>query len=347
MKGRIALFAVIVVSVVTVIGTLAFNMTGKTAGVDRLTHNLKPDFARATAQQVAKDAGTVAAMSAQLRGQAMPALASKLHLSVARFEGVLAKQYPEVAVGIQDLPADLAWFSPIVKGLTTEVGSFSKADAIPLSGIPARTVPWLLILPSLLGLGFAGLALAGRVPAVRALAVAGACGGVLIIGALVCNVPGKAAAVDNLHRSFDSYFSPSGVAHSEASINRISNMVTQFTTEAVPGLAKDFKAPPSAFAAHLATSFPAVGTGLRQSTRIITEFKGLVSQTAANQNNFKLATSIPFGQSSPTTDLTWVFIIPGMLLLLPLGVTLLGGQFEERRGVAGATAAVSPGSRLP
>jgi hypothetical protein len=346
MKGRIALFAVFVVGAVTVIGTLAFNMTGKTAGVDRLTHNLKPDFAPATAQRVAKDAGTVAAMSAQLRGEAIPALASKLHLSVAQFDGVLANQYPQVAVGIQDLPADLTWFSPIVKGLKTEAGSFSKADAIPLSGIPARTVPWLLILPGLLALGFAGFALAGRVPAVRALAVAGACGGVLIVGALVCGVPGKAAAVDDLHQAFGPYFSPSGVAHSEASINRISNMVTQFKTEAVPGLAKDFKVPPSAFAAQLATGFPAIGTGLTQSSRIITEFKGLVSQTAANQNNFKLATAIPFGQSSPTTDLTWVFIIPGLLLLLPLGVTHLGAQFEQRRGVAATAAAVSPGSRV-
>jgi hypothetical protein len=347
MNRRMALTVIVVTGLVVIVGTLAFNMTGKTAGVDRLTASLKPDFKPATSQQVAKDAATVAAMSTQLRVQAIPALAGKLHLTVPQFEVVLAKEYPQVAIGIEKLPADLAWFGPVVKGLQTQAGNFSKADSIPLSGIPARTVPWLLIIPSLLAVALAALGLAGRVPARRSLAVAGVCGAVMIVGALACDVPGKATAVDDLHQAFNPYFTTAGVAHSRASIDRISAMVTQFKTQALPGLAKDFKAPTTAFAAELATDFPAVGTGLAQSSRIVTEFTGLVDQTAANQNNFKLATSIPFGQSTPTTDLTWVFIIPGLLLLLPLCVTLLGAQFEERRGVARTTAAVSPGSRLP
>ena len=347
MSRRMALTVVVVTGLVVIIATLAFNMTGKTAGVDRLTSSLKPDFKPAVSRQVARDAATVAAMSTQLRGQAIPALAAKLHLTVPQFEAVLAKQYPQVAVGIEKLPADLAWFGPVVKGLKSQAGNFSKADSIPLSGIPARVVPWLLIIPSLLAVVLAALGLTGRVPAPRSLAVAGVCGAVLIVGALACDVPGKATAVDDLHQAFNPYFTSAGVAHSRSSIDRISAMVTQFKTQALPGLAKDFKAPTSTFAAQLATDFPAVGAGLAQSGRIVTEFTGLVDQTAANENNFKLATSIPFGQSSPTTDLTWAFIIPGLLLLLPLGVTLLGDRPGQRKGITRTGAAVSSGSRLP
>lgn len=337
MSRRAPLVVVLVVSLTTVVLALATNLIGKTAGVDRLTSHLKPDFAPATAAQAQKDAATVAAMSTQLDNQAIPALAKKAGLSVVKFDGVLATNYPQVAVGVQDLPTDLKWFGPIVQGLTTHAGDFSKADAIPLSGIPARTVPWLLILPGLLGAGFAGFALAGRGGSMRALSVAGACGAVLIVGALFCNVPGKSAAVDNLHSAFGPYFTPSGVAHSQRSMNRISAMVTQFETQALPGLAKTFKVPTTTFASQLATDFPAVGTGLAQSGRIVKEFSGLVAQTAANENNFKLATSIPFGQSNPTTDLTWLFIIAGLLLLLPLGAVLLAVRLaEQSTGAAGA-----------
>lgn len=336
MFRRAPLIAVLVVSLVTVVLALGTNLIGKTAGVDRLTSHLKPDFAPATAGQVQKDAATVAAMSSQLDNQAIPALAKKAGMSVAKFDSVLATNYPKVAVGVQDLPSDLKWFGPIVQGLTTHASDFSKADAIPLSGIPARTVPWLLILPGLLAAGFAGGALAGRASRLRALSVAGACGAVLIVGALICNVPGKSAAVDNLHTTFGPYFTPNGVAHSQRSMNRIGAMVAQFKNEALPGLAKTFKVPTATFAAQLATGFPAVGTGLAQSDRIVKEFSGLVQQTAANQNNFKLATSIPFGQSNPTADLTWLFIIPGILLLTPLGAALvavrIGGPATEGEG---------------
>jgi hypothetical protein len=267
-------------------------------------------------------------------------------MSVAKFDSVLATNYPKVAVGVQDLPSDLKWFGPVVQGLTTHASDFSKADAIPLSGIPARTVPWLLILPGLLAAGFAGIALAGRASRLRPLSVAGACGAVLIVGALICNVPGKSAAVDNLHTALGPYFTPSGVAHSQRSMNRISAMVSQFKTEALPGLAKTFKVPTTAFAAQLATDFPAVGTGLAQSDRIVNEFSGLVAQTAANENNFKLATSIPFGQSDPTTDLTWLFIIPGILLLLPLGTALLAVRLGGQPGEASSARSLAR-VRLP
>ena len=348
MFRRAALIMVLAVGLVTAILGVATGMIAKTAGVDRLTSHLKPDFVPATSSQVQKDAATVAAMSTQLDNEALPALAKKAGVSVSQFQGILAKNYPQVAVGVQDLPADLKWFTPIVQGLTTHAGDFSKADAIPLSGIPARVVPWLLILPGLLAAGFAGFALAGRVPSLRALALGGTCGAVLIVGALICNVPGKSAAVDNLHTAFGPYFTSSGVAHSEQSMNRISAMVAQFKSEALPGLAKTFKVPTSTFAAQLATDFPAVGTGLAQSDRIVKEFTGLVDQTAANQNNFKLATSIPFGQGSPTTDLTWLFVIPGLLLLFPLGGALVAARLADRTVEDEATTAAGMARvRLP
>ena len=343
MFRRATLIVVLAVGLATAILAVTTGLIGKTAGVDRLTSHLKPDFVPATAAQVQKDAATVAAMSKQLDTQAIPALAKKAGMSVPQFQAVLAKNYPQVAVGVQDLPADLKWFSPIVQGLTTHAGDFHKADSIPLSGIPARTVPWLLILPGLLAAGFAAFALAGRGASLRALSVGGACGAVLIVGALFCNVPGKSAAVDNLHSAFGPYFTTSGVAHSQTSMNRISAMVARFKTDALPGLAKTFKVPTGTFAAQLATDFPAVGTGLAQSDRIVKEFSGLVQQTAANQNNFKLATSIPFGQSNPTTDLTWLFIIPG--LLLPLTGTLVAVRLEGQASESGVPSTTS-GARL-
>jgi hypothetical protein len=323
---RASLIVVLVMGIVAVVGTLAINLTGKTAGVDRLTHNLKPAFEPKARAQVQTDAGTVQAMYDQLTTEAVPALAKQLEVEVPDFQQLLADQYPKVAVGLQKLPADLKWFGPVVAGLQTQPENFKKADAIPLSFLPARTVPWLLIVPGLLAALAAGVALArGGEWTTRALATGAACGAVLIVGALVCNVPGKAKAVDRLTDTFRPAFSDAGVRHSQESIDRIDAMVAEFKTQAVPGLAKALNAPPDAFAAQLAEQFPAVGRGLTESDRIVAEFHGLVDATAANKRNFRLADTIPLS-STPTTALVWVFIIPGLILLLPGLVVLLLGR---------------------
>jgi hypothetical protein len=323
---RAALIVVLVMGVVAVVGTLAINLTGKTGGVDRLTHNLKPAFEPKARAQVKTDAGTVQKMYDQLTTEAIPALAGQLKVSVPDFQQGLAEQYPKVAAGLQALPADLKWFGPIVVGLQTQPENFKKADAIPLSFLPARTVPWLLIVPGLLSALAAGVALArGGEWTTRALATGAVCGAVLIVGALVCNVPGKAKAVDRLTDTFRPAFTDSGVRQSQEAIDRIDAMVAEFKTQALPGLAKQLNAPVDAFGAQLAEQFPAVGTGLAESDRIVAEFHGLVDATAANKRNFRLADTIPLS-STPTTALVWFFIVPGLILLLPAVVVALGAR---------------------
>jgi hypothetical protein len=67
MFRRIAIAVMLVVGVVTLVGTFAVRLPDKAAGVDRLTQSLAGDFRPAVRTQIANDAAIVGAMSDQLR----------------------------------------------------------------------------------------------------------------------------------------------------------------------------------------------------------------------------------------------------------------------------------------
>ncbi len=337
MKTRTGFVAAVVIGAVMIIGTLALSLPSKTAGVNRLTNTLRPAFTAQGESSARTGFDQIQAMATQLQSAVVPALSKDLHLSPAQFDAFLTKNDPAVATGVSQLGTILPRFGALVTGLRQQRGNFEKADAIALRSpvhLPPTTVPWLLIVPGalVLLLGISGLGISGRPArdsrkAATAIAVIGA---VLIIAPFAVSVPAKAKAVDQLTAAFAPTLTPTAVQQTRTDMNTVQAMANQLESKLLPELATALKVTPTQLTSELGTDFPAFALGVKNLPTILPGFQTLVRdlQTVSG-SDFNDASSIPWA-STATTTLTWLFVIPGALLLiagcLPF---LLGGPPPE------------------
>lgn len=324
MKTRTGFIAAVVIGAAMIIGTLALSLPSKTAGVNRLTNTLRPAFTTKGESEERTGFDQLQAMATQLQKQVAPALSKDLHLSAKQFDAFLAKNDPAVATGVSRLGTILPRFQGLVTGLREERGNFEKADAIALRSpvhLPPTTVPWLLIVPGalVLVLGIGGLA-RPAVASRRGATVIAVIGAILIIAPFAVSVPAKAKAVDRLTAAFAPALTPAAVHQTRADMNTVQAMADQLQTKLLPELATALKVTPTQLSQELGKDFPAFALGVKNLPTILPRFQTLVRdlQTVSG-TDFNDASSIPWA-STPTTTLTWLFVVPGALLLLAGGL---------------------------
>lgn len=154
-------------------------------------------------------------------------------------------------------------------------------------------------------------------------------GVVLVAAPLILNVAGKTAAVDRLTDDFRPALTADAVVVTRERLETVKAMAGQLQTEVIPALAQPLGlASPEAVAAFLGENFPAVGKGMSELGTILPAFDGLVSAMEGNVKDFHLSDCIPTC-SLPTTTVTWLFILPGVVLVLVSGLGLAGLKRES------------------
>jgi len=321
-RYRWALAVTFVVGVAMAVGSLTMQLPSKAQGVDNLTNSFRPAFKADALAQTKTDMATVQAMSDELRGKAMPAIAGALKMTPAQLQTFIGQNFPAVAKGVSQLDTVLPYFSNLVNGLDAQAANFHKADAIPTKNLPATTVPYIFLLPGLL---LAALSVIGWVlssaAARRAVWGCTAVGLVLIVAPLILSVPAKAQAVDNLTNAFRPVFTDQGAATTRANMDTVQNMSDELQAKMLPALAGALQMTPAQLQGFIGQNFPAVAKGVSQLNVILPRFQGLVKGIEANVGNFKKADAIPT-KGTPTTLLHWLFVIPGIVLLLTGAVAL-------------------------
>lgn len=313
-RARLVSVFALVMGVLLVAIPVTTNLFSKASAVDDLTDDLRPAFTDAQLAQADEDMGAIEAMSAQLAGEAIPALAEQFGATPDAFAGSLATDYPKVGAGMQQLGTILPYFRGIVDGLAAQQHNFHLADAIPTKDLPAIVVPFLFLVPGLVLAAVAALAQRRkRSNTVAPLAIA--IGAVLVIAPLLLSVPAKTQAVDELTNAFRPVFSTEGVATTRANLDTVHAMVDELLGSALPGLAQGLAMPAADFQAFLGENFPDVAAGLGSIDEILGRFDGLVGAVESDTTSFHRADSIPTG-GTPTTLLHWLFVVPGVILLL-------------------------------
>jgi hypothetical protein len=335
MRLRIGLVASLTIAAILIVGTLVIGLPGKTAGVKRLTDTWRPAFTTQAVKQERANFDEIQAMAAQLQTQVAPALSQELHLTPAGFNQLLEKDFPAVAAGVSQLGTILPRFGALVTGIQQQRANFSKADAIALRRplhLPPTTVPWLLILPGLavLLLAITALVRGGSWARRSPLAIA-AIGAVLVVAPIAVSVPAKATAVDQLTAAFRPAFAPAAVRQTRTDMNTVQAMADQLQAKLLPGLATALKVTPTQLQSNLHSAFPAFARGVADLPVILPRFQRLVTNLQVTAGaDFNDASSIPWS-GAPTTTLTWLFIIPGLLLVFAGGVPLLVARREQER----------------
>ena len=344
-RGRVLALFALVMGIVLVAIPVTTNLFGKASDVDDLTDSLRPVFADAALDQADADMTAIEQMAAQLGGEAIPALAVQFGTTPEAFAQQLGTDHPAVGAGMQQLDVILPYFRGIVDGLRAEAGDFRLADAIPTKNLPAIVVPFLFLVPGLVLMAVALVAL--RRPGSKLVVpVSLAIGAVLVVAPLVLSVPAKTQAVDDLTDAFRPAFSEAGRATTHQHLDTVHAMIDQLTSDALPALADGLGMPVADFQAFLGENFPAVASGLGDIDAILGRFDGLVAGVDANASSFRGADSIPTA-GTDTTVLHWLFVVPGLVLLLgaaglsawgrvrnsaftPGHVTSLGDEAPER-----------------
>ena len=335
-RTRVVASFALVMGIVLVAIPITTNLFSKASAVDDLTGDLRPVFTEAGLTQADSDMSAIEAMAAQLANQAIPSLAEQFGTTPDAFAQQLATDHPAVGAGMQQLGTSLPFFRGLVDGLRAQEGNFRLADAIPTKDLPAIVVPFLFLVPGLVIVVVAALALTGRRRRWVA-PVALTIGAVLVIAPLVLGVPAKTQAVDDLTDAFRPAFTTEGLATTRGYLDTVTAMVDELVTDALPALADGLSMPLADFQAFLGEHFPDVADGLAHIDEILGRFDGLVTTMESDATSFHRSDSIPTS-GTPTTLLHWLFLVPGLILALGAG----GAMVTDRLAARAAAPAPAP-----
>jgi hypothetical protein len=143
--------------------TLVLSVPAKTHAVDNMTAAFRPIFTTQSTEQARSYIATLRAMDTQLTTETLPGLAAMLKEAPQQFTGSLASTYPEIATGLQEMPAILGRIDALVAVVSDNIDNFTLADAVPTSTLSATGVESQLAIPAaVLVVAAAGLATGER-----------------------------------------------------------------------------------------------------------------------------------------------------------------------------------------
>ena len=161
--GRGAVGAALVLTTAIVGVAFAFALPAKFQAAHRTVVVGRVALSQKAADTAARTVANVDAMVGEVNGKLIPFLAGRLHRTPAQVRASLGAALPEVGRGLREWPAVEPRAAALAKAQGELVDDFAKGD-----GAPFRTLPWLVIGPSLLVLLMAEIALLAPGARVRA-----------------------------------------------------------------------------------------------------------------------------------------------------------------------------------
>ena len=191
-QRRIAGVLIAVVGVVFLGSVIVNDLFSVGPAFDRLSDGFRPIMASEPIATLQQDLAGLQAVSEEFATTGVPMISQALGMTPEEFGPFMTQQFPEVATGLEQLPAVVESFQGVVATLEAEQERFEKADAIPTSSLPATTVPWGL---TIAGVAFLAIGVLIAIRPGRALPIAAVVvGAVLAAGSFLVSLPDKAAA---------------------------------------------------------------------------------------------------------------------------------------------------------
>lgn len=318
---RRAAGAIVIVVGAVLIGSVIVNSLFSVGpAFERMSDGFRPVMQSGPIAQLGTDLQGFDAVNTEL-GTAIPQLAAAVGMSPEEFQAFLAQQYPDVAAGMQQLPAIVQQFQGVVGTLAAEQGNFADADAIPTSGLPATTVPW--------GMVFAGLALVGvgiwmvvspmRVAAYVALAL----GAALVVVPLLMNLPSKAQAADTMNDHLKPVYTAELIAGGKAALATVGAMGQQMQGQMLPDLAAQMGMSPAELQGFLQENLPATSAALQSMPDAMGRFQSVIGTFEQHLADYNTLTSVAF------VPIVWTMIVGGIVTVMAGTWALLSGRRQE------------------
>jgi hypothetical protein len=319
---RIALAVTAVLGAFLIVFPLAIGLPGKSAASGDLMSAMRPQMSDAALAQGRTDLATVNAMAQQMNETMIPTLATQLKATPEQLQAFFGQNLPALAKGINELPQLQASFGGLQATMQAQQANFRQADQIPTGFLPPTTMTVLFVVPGVLLLGFAGFGLLRPARGRQMVAAAGITGLVMSIGLLATSMYGKASAADEMTAAFKPVFAAQSVQQARSLTNDATAMSNELTQSAVPTLASALHVTPTQLAAGMATSYPAVVTGMQALPGIVQRMQVATSLIESQADNFAKTAAIPWEPGS-MVGVFWAMMAPAILLIAVGAGTLL------------------------
>jgi hypothetical protein len=311
---RAVLVALAVVGAFLIILPIATGLPGKSDATGNLMTAFRPQMSNAALAQGQTDQQTMAAMGQQLNAGMIPALATQMHMTPQQLSAYIGSNYAAVGKGMTEFGTILPFFGNIQATMQAQQANFQLADQIPTGYMAPTTMSVLFIIPGVLLLLIGGLGLSRRGSARKMLAAGTAVGLVIVGGLLSVSMYGKASAADTMTAAFKPIFATQSVQQARANTNTVTAMATQFTQQALPGLATALHVTPVQLTGMMTKDFPAVASGVAQLPQIVQRMETATGLIESNVNNYNQSASIPWSPGSMIA-MFWLMMVPGLLVL--------------------------------
>lgn len=324
---RAALAFAALLGVFLIVFPLAISLPDKSAASGDLMNAMRPQMSDAALAQGRADQQTVQAMGNELTGKLMPTLAAQLKLSADQVNAYFGQNLPAMARGMAELPTLQSRFGGLQATMEQQQSNFRQADQIPTSFMPPTTMTMLFVIPGAILVLLAGYGLWRPMRARAMVAGTAITGIVMAAGLLATSMYGKATSADEMTAAFKPIFAAQAVQQTRALTNDASAMADELTTKAMPTLAAALKVTPDQLAGSMATSYPAVVSGMQKLPAIIGRMQVATALIEAQQGNFTKTAAIPWEPGS-MAGVFWSMMAPA-LLVIAVGTGVLyaaGGQ---------------------
>ena len=317
---RIAAWFAIAVGVMLIGFTFGEHLVSRSRDAQKIADYYQPLMSEQGLTDLSAGFDAVKAAGAQLDTQAEPRLQRALGMSDEAFDAYVARTMPGIHQFDAHAPGVVALVGPVIGQMQAARADYSRASDIPTSWLPLSSAPWLFlgIGGLLVAVGALALARPQRLTTAALLVV----GLGVVVAPLVIGIPDKVDAAVRVTKLGRIGLAPSTGQKAVGATALFDGMAADVRTKLQPALAK---ASPSTDFTQAYATLAAFADEWHRSTS--------AKSHALSSSQVSLSSTFTNADRIPLRPIPWLFIIPGIILAVLAGATLI----PERGRVAAAT----------
>jgi hypothetical protein len=282
------------------------------AAADRALDEVEPFFTDEGLAELRGAVDDIDAATVEAQGGGTDALVAALDATSASF----ARDYPDAAELLSNLEASAGAAEGTVANLEVHQEDYEEAKEIPGLGLPVRAGPWITFAFGLvvLAAGITAIRSPGSVPVAVLLGV----GLALVVLPLVFRYPARLDAttdtLDSITPTADAVErTRQQVEGAEAGLDELAEAV-------FPDAAERTGVSTAAFESAFADSYPAFADVVARRGQYLEPFVDGLALRRDRLNDLIIL------QDAPITAVLWIHLVPGLLLIVGAGATLVASR---------------------
>ncbi len=318
----------VVVGIVLIGFTVAEHVVSRSHDAQQIADYYQPLMSERGLADLSNEFDAVKAAGAQLDAQAEPRLQHALGMNDEAFAAYVSRTMPGIHAFDQQAPGVVALVGPVIGQMQAARADYARASDIPTSWLPLSSAPWLFIGIGvlLIAVGAAALLRPTRL-ASAALAIVGIG---IVVAPLAIAIPRKVDAAVRVTKLGRVGLAPATGQKAVGATKLFDGMASDVRTKLQPAFSA------AAPAADFDRAFPTLSGFANEWARSTSAKSHALSDSQA-----ALASTFADADKIPLRPIPWLFIVPGLLLALLAGATLLPEQ--HRAGAEARSAgALSP-----